>query len=140
MKTEYPPWFHANYPHVYKPTPPPEKVWEYKPVSTLNTDQYSYFDIGEFPADANCLTVEVEKDWYDNSVNGIKIIFAHKHEVPNPRYKEQLAHYEEALADYKVRHKEWKHWKKIWDEEHTTKQKEDRRKMYKELKKEFEDE
>lgn len=140
MKTEYPKWFNYSFPPAYKPTPPPEQIWEYTPVATLNTDQYSYIDINEFPAGANCITVEVEKDWYDSSINGVKLIFANKHLVPNPRYKELISRYDKDYAEYKEKHKEWKKWKKIWEEENTTKQKAARRKMYQELKKEFEDE
>jgi len=136
-KTKYPKWFNAKYKPSYKPTPPPKNVWDYKTIETVTASEHDYYEINKLPEGTNCLTVHIDKDYYDNSVYGVEIIFANKKEVPNPKYDKLYELYEKNLKEYNAQIKEWKKWKKIWDAEMEVANKEHRKRNYKKLKKEL---
>jgi hypothetical protein len=140
----YPKWFNVNY-QPLKPEPPPKMIFDYKEVQRLATNDYSYQDFTKLPAGTNCLTVKIKRDYYEDSILAVQIIFAHKQEVPNPNYQALKNYYDECLKVYEQQLQEWHECKKHWEAERAAlrqdqelKEKEQRRQTYLELKKEFE--
>jgi hypothetical protein len=133
---KYPTWFNI-YSEPYRPFPPQEKLINYSEVCRINISTYNYVDFVSPPAEANYVSVEVERDRYDDSISSVVVIFSTKVEADNPNYKTQNEKYQKEFIEYKSKLAKWKKYKKIWAEEKESKAKESRKIMYEQLKKEF---
>jgi len=136
MKKKYPAWFSA-YSKPVAPLPPSETIIVYDVIKKINLHTWDTLDF-ENPAEADSISVEANYDRYEGGVSDVDVIFSKKRIAPNPNYNKQLKDYLNRMEEYKERSKEWNAIKKQYDADNEAAGKEQRRKQYEKLKKEFE--
>jgi hypothetical protein len=129
---KYPSWF-RYYSPPRPPVMPPEKQYNYTEILRIVTTEHGGWEDFDPSAlkDADCIQLIINE--YDHEIQ-----FAKKEIIDNPHYKKQKKHYEKELAEYKIKAAEWQKYKDQWDLETVAKNKSQRKKLYQELKKEFE--
>ena len=117
-----------------RPTKPHKMVDKWTKIASIRAN--SNLPIPFKCPKATFITIgEIEQDHYDGVPTGdVEIVFCKKERIPNPIYKNQFEIYEKNLITYKEQLKEWESYQK----ELKVKQAENRKKLYRKLKKEFE--
>lgn len=132
MKTKFPDWF-SHWMKPPTPTKPKKHINSYEEVARIEIGNHLREDLPEEAKLADGIYVDMIDSYGDCSV--ILTFFKNK-EIENPCYKENIITYNQKMKEYRNRKIEWEKYKKLYDEEI----KEERKQMYKKLKKEFEGE
>lgn len=129
--SSYPPWFNPRHPPA-EPVPPPRSFPRFQLKSRIDV----MFDIPAKlpPLDETISAVRV----VDVDDYRLELQLGRIEEVPNSDFGTLLVLFEEQWVNYQTMLTEWNILKARWDEEQKVKAMIERKKLYEELRKEFE--